>query len=109
MGAELIFARDLNVDLKRTGGVAVATVGLEVHVEVSSQKSALPPLATTPLLPPHTELLCWRTLPGNSQPHCSLLRSFLPPHNGRHICRRHRRRSVRQRCCGRCLRGGEAS
>ena len=29
MGAELIFARDLNVDLERTGGVAVATVGLE--------------------------------------------------------------------------------
>ena len=29
MGAEQIFARDLNVDLKRTGGVAVATVGLE--------------------------------------------------------------------------------
>ena len=29
MGAELIFARDLNVDLQRTGGVAVATVGIE--------------------------------------------------------------------------------
>ena len=29
MGAELIFAGDLNVDLERTGGVVVAKVGLE--------------------------------------------------------------------------------
>ena len=29
MGAELIFVGDLNVDLERTGGVAVAKVGLE--------------------------------------------------------------------------------
>ena len=29
MGAELIFARGLNVDLERMGEVAVATVGLE--------------------------------------------------------------------------------
>ena len=29
MGEELIFVGDLNVDLERTGGVAVATVGLE--------------------------------------------------------------------------------
>ena len=29
MGAELIFAGYLNVDLERTGRVAVATVGLE--------------------------------------------------------------------------------
>ena len=29
MGTELIFAGDLNVDLGRTGGVAVATVELE--------------------------------------------------------------------------------
>ena len=29
MGAELIFAGDLNVDLERMGRVAVATVGIE--------------------------------------------------------------------------------
>ena len=29
MGAELIFERDINGDLRRTGGVAVATVGLQ--------------------------------------------------------------------------------
>ena len=29
MGAELIFAGDLNVDLERTGGVAVATFGID--------------------------------------------------------------------------------
>ena len=29
MGAELIFAGDLNVDLERTGGVSVVTVGIE--------------------------------------------------------------------------------
>ena len=28
MGAELVFSGDLNVDLERTGGVAVVTVGL---------------------------------------------------------------------------------
>ena len=29
MGAELVFAGDLNVDLERTGGVAVETVGIK--------------------------------------------------------------------------------
>ena len=31
------------------------------------QKSSLPPLATPPLPPPHTESLCCRTVPGNIQ------------------------------------------
>ena len=29
MGSDLIFVVDLNVDLERTGGLAVATVGIE--------------------------------------------------------------------------------
>ena len=70
------------------------------------QQSALPPLATTPSPPPHTKLLCFRTVPGNSRPRCSLLRSSIPPHNGCHRCQRRRRCGVCQRLR---LEGGEAS
>ena len=72
------------------------------------QKPALNPLATTPSLPPNTESFCWQTVPGNSRTRRSLLRLFLPPCDGHH-CRRRRRPGVHQRCCGRCLRGREAS
>ena len=73
------------------------------------QKLDLPPLATTPLLPPHTESLCCQMVQGNSWPRCSLLRSFLPPLDGRYRRCRCRHCGVRQRRCGHCLGGAEAS
>ena len=104
------------------------------------QKSALPPLATPPSPPPHTESLCCGTVPGNTQQCtitypplsdgtqwrlrwtgassrlkrrrspgfrrlcCSLLSSFLPPHNGRN----RRPRGIRQRRRGCRLGVGKA-
>ena len=41
------------------------------------QKSTQPPLATIPSLPPHTELLFWRTVPGAAPQWLSSSSSFL--------------------------------
>ena len=49
----------------------------------------------------------YRAVPGNSCPSRSLLRSFLPPRDGRHRCCC--RRGVRQRCRSRRLSSREAS
>ena len=76
---------------------------------VLPQKSALPPLATTPSLPPHTKILCWRTVPDNSRPRISLMCSFLPPRDGCNFHRRRCRYGVRQRCHRCCVGDGGAS